>query len=131
MSEIDTYLSSETGSSRPVAAAALAIPDLAALIFSAYYSGIRVDFHPPACVIAAKSMSSCVRSCAAPTRVECPLTSSTNLAGIPIHRATRLKIGAMLPGCRGLPIGFAVHSASIVPNWPLRYSENRDFARSQ
>jgi hypothetical protein len=29
-----------------VAAAALAIPDLAALIFSAYCSGIRVDFHP-------------------------------------------------------------------------------------
>jgi hypothetical protein len=36
-----------------VAAAALAIPDRAALIFSAYCSGIRVDFHPPACVIAA------------------------------------------------------------------------------
>jgi hypothetical protein len=35
---------SDTGSSRPVAAAALAIPDLAALIFSAYCSGIRVAF---------------------------------------------------------------------------------------
>jgi len=34
--------------SRPVAAAALAIPDLSALIFSAYCSGILVDFHPPA-----------------------------------------------------------------------------------
>jgi hypothetical protein len=95
---------SETDSSRPVAAAALAIPDLAALIFSAYCSGIRVDFHPPACVIAAKSMSSSARSCAAPTLVECPLTSATNLAGIPIHRATRLKIGAMLPGCSASPI---------------------------
>jgi hypothetical protein len=42
---------SETGSSRPVAAAARAIPDLAALIFSAYCNGIRGDFHPPACVI--------------------------------------------------------------------------------
>jgi hypothetical protein len=36
---------SATASSRPVAAAARAIPDLAALIFSAYFSGIRVDFH--------------------------------------------------------------------------------------
>jgi hypothetical protein len=55
-----------------VAAAALAIPDLAALIFSAYCNGIRVDFHPPACVIATKSMSSSARSCVAPIRVECP-----------------------------------------------------------
>jgi hypothetical protein len=46
----------------------LAIPNLGALIFSAYWSGIRGDFHPPACVIAAKSMSSSARSCAAPTR---------------------------------------------------------------
>ena len=37
--------------SRPAAAAARAIPDLLATIFSAYCSGIRVDFHPPACVI--------------------------------------------------------------------------------
>jgi hypothetical protein len=37
---------SETASSRPLAAAVRAIPDLAALIFSAYCSGIRVDFHP-------------------------------------------------------------------------------------
>jgi hypothetical protein len=36
--------------SRPVAAAALAIPDLAAVILSAYCSGMRVDFQPPACV---------------------------------------------------------------------------------
>jgi len=36
--------------------------DLAALIFSAYCSGIRIDFQPPACVIAAKSMSSAARS---------------------------------------------------------------------
>jgi hypothetical protein len=49
--EIDTYPSSDTGSSRPDATAALAIPDLAALIFSAYWSGMRGDFHPPACVI--------------------------------------------------------------------------------
>jgi hypothetical protein len=35
-------------SSRPAAAAAFAIPDLAALVFSAYCSGIRFDFHPPA-----------------------------------------------------------------------------------
>jgi hypothetical protein len=58
--------------------AALAIPDLAAWIFSAYFSGIRVDFHPPACVI-----------------------------------------------------GFPVHPASKVPNSPLRYGENCEFARSQ
>jgi len=32
-------------SSRPVAAAALAIPDLAELIFSAHCSRIRGDFH--------------------------------------------------------------------------------------
>ena len=51
--------------SRPCADAALAIPDHAALIFSAYCSGIRVDSHPPpACLIAAKSMSSSARSCA-------------------------------------------------------------------
>jgi hypothetical protein len=41
------YLYSETASSRPVAATALAIPDLAALILSAYCKGIRVDFQPP------------------------------------------------------------------------------------
>ena len=41
----------EITSSRPVAAAALAIPDFAALIFSAYCNGIRVDFQPPAWVI--------------------------------------------------------------------------------
>jgi hypothetical protein len=57
-----SYPSSEADSSRPVAAVPLAIPDRAALIFSAYCSGIRVDFHPPACVIAAKSMSSSARS---------------------------------------------------------------------
>ena len=38
----------DTASSRPATAAALAIPDLAALILSAYCSGIRIDFHPPA-----------------------------------------------------------------------------------
>ena len=43
--------------SRPLTAAALAIPDLAALIFSAYCNGIRVDFHSPACVIAARLFS--------------------------------------------------------------------------
>jgi hypothetical protein len=41
-------LYSETGLSRPAAAAALAIPDRAALIFSAYCNGILGDFHPPA-----------------------------------------------------------------------------------
>jgi hypothetical protein len=44
---LHSYPSSETDSFRPLAAAALAIPDLAALIFSAYCSGIRADFHPP------------------------------------------------------------------------------------
>jgi hypothetical protein len=39
---------SEATSSRPLAAAALAIPDRAALVFSAYCSGMRVDLHPPA-----------------------------------------------------------------------------------
>jgi hypothetical protein len=38
-------------------------------------------------VIAAKSMLNSARSCAALTRVECPLTSATNLAGIPIRCA--------------------------------------------
>ena len=71
------YPSPETDSSRPVAAAARAIPGLPALIFSAYCNGIRGDFHPPACVMAAKSMLSSARSCAAPTLVECPLTRST------------------------------------------------------
>jgi len=32
------------------------MPDLAALIFSAYCSGMRVDFHPPAWVIAASPL---------------------------------------------------------------------------
>jgi hypothetical protein len=48
--------------SLPDFSAALAIPDLAALIFSAYCSGMRADFQPPACVIAAKSMSNAARS---------------------------------------------------------------------
>jgi hypothetical protein len=39
----------EIASSRPVAAAILAIPDAAALIFSAYGRGIRVDFYPRDC----------------------------------------------------------------------------------
>jgi hypothetical protein len=55
-----------------MAAAARAMPDLAALIFSAYCSGIRGDFLPPACAMAAKSMSSSWRACAAHTLVECP-----------------------------------------------------------
>jgi hypothetical protein len=38
--------------SLPAFSAARAIPDLATLIFSAYCSGILVEFHPPACVIA-------------------------------------------------------------------------------
>jgi hypothetical protein len=42
--------------SRPVAEAAFAIPDLTAFIFSAYCNDIRVDFHPPACVISARSI---------------------------------------------------------------------------
>jgi hypothetical protein len=65
-------------SSRPVAAAALAIADLPALILSAYFNGILVEFHPPACVFAARSISSAAKFCAAPTLVECPLTSATN-----------------------------------------------------
>jgi hypothetical protein len=68
-------------------AAALAIPDLAALIFSAYCGGIRVEFHPRVCLVAARSMANAARSYAAPTRVECPLTSATNFAGMPIHCA--------------------------------------------
>jgi hypothetical protein len=99
--------------SRPVAAAALAIPDLAALIFSAYFSGIRVDFQPPAWVIAAKSMSSSARSCAAPTRVECALTWFTIRSGIPIHCATRLKIGAMGRGTRTFCAETDVSSPSL------------------
>ena len=39
-----------------------------------------------------------------PTRVECPLTFARKRDGIPIHYATRLKIGAMLPGFSGPPI---------------------------
>jgi hypothetical protein len=57
------------------------------------------------------------RSCAAPTRVECPLTSVTNLAGIPIHCATRLKIGAMLPGCSVSPISpLPINRRNISPS---------------
>jgi hypothetical protein len=41
--------------SLPVFSAALAIPDLPTLIFSAYCNGMRGDFQPPACVIAARS----------------------------------------------------------------------------
>jgi hypothetical protein len=48
--------------SLPDFSAALATPDLAALVFSAYCSGIRVDFHPPAYVIAARSMSKAAKS---------------------------------------------------------------------
>jgi hypothetical protein len=105
-----------------VAAAALAIPDLAALIFSAYCNGIRVDFHPPACVIAAK------RSCAAPTRVDRPLTSATNLAGIPIHCATRVKIGAMLPGLSAPPKHRPLHHLRMLePNrQPLHRRKSKE-----
>jgi len=95
---------SEGSLSRPEAAAARAIPFLAAFIFFAYCNGILVDFQPPACVIDVKSISSSAKSCAAPTRVECPLISVTNRSGIPIHCATRLKIGAILPELSGRPI---------------------------
>jgi hypothetical protein len=88
----------------PVFSAARAMPDRVASIFSAYCKGIRVDLQPPAWVIAARSIPSAERSCVAPTLVECPLTCSTNRSGIPIHCATRLNIGAMLPGFNGPPI---------------------------
>jgi hypothetical protein len=48
--------------SLPVFSAARAIPDLPTLIFSAYCNGIRGDFHPPAWVMAARSMSRAARS---------------------------------------------------------------------
>jgi len=48
--------------SLPVFSAARAIPDRPTLIFSAYCNGMRGDFHPPAWVIAARSMSSAARS---------------------------------------------------------------------
>jgi len=48
--------------SLPVFSAARAMPDLPTLIFSAYCSGMRGDFHPPAWVIAARSMSRAARS---------------------------------------------------------------------
>jgi hypothetical protein len=57
-----TCLSQTVIESLPAFSAALAIPDLAALIFSAYCNGIRVDFQPPACVIAARSMSNAAKS---------------------------------------------------------------------
>jgi hypothetical protein len=55
-----------------------AIPDRAAVIFSAYCKGIRVDFQPPACVIAAKSMSISLRSCAAPKNSMSRTSSATS-----------------------------------------------------
>jgi hypothetical protein len=76
-----------------VAAAALATPDRAALIFSAYCSGMRVDFHPPACVIAAKSISSSARSCAAPTRMQA-VTEALNL----LRRQTEIENAMKNPG---------------------------------
>ena len=48
--------------SLPVFSAARAMPDLPTLIFSAYCNGMRGDFHPPAWVIAARSMSRAARS---------------------------------------------------------------------
>ena len=42
--------------------AARAMPDLPTLIFSAYCSGLRGDFQPPAWVMAARSMSRAARS---------------------------------------------------------------------
>jgi hypothetical protein len=48
---LGVYLLRSPPTRRPAAAAALAMPDLAALIFSAYCSGIRGDFHPPTCVL--------------------------------------------------------------------------------
>jgi hypothetical protein len=84
--------------SRPVVASGLAIPDLAALIISAYCKGIRIDFHAPAWVTAAKSISRAAKFWVVPTY---PLAFSTNLAGTPIHCATRLKILATLTAYSG------------------------------
>jgi hypothetical protein len=81
----------------PAFSAALAIPDLAALILSAYCSGIRVDFHPPAWVIAA-------RSWVAPTRVECPLTLATYREGHPNPLRHPLEDYATLPEFSAPPI---------------------------
>jgi hypothetical protein len=107
-------LYSESGLSRPAAAAALAI------------GPCRIDFfgvlqrHPRR--LPSAGLSNCRQVdiefrevLAAPTRVECPLTSSTNLAGVPIHCATRLKIGATLPGCRAsVDINILCHLIPVV-----------------
>jgi hypothetical protein len=87
-------------------------PDLDALIFSAYCSGVRVDFHPAACMIAAKSMSSSPRSCAAPTLVECPLTSSANRAARAFHRRRR---AVRVPDPLGPLAGTADKFLDLVP----------------
>ncbi len=52
--------------SLPVFSAARAMPDRPTLIFSAYCSGMRDDFQPPACVIAARSISRAAKSWVAP-----------------------------------------------------------------
>jgi hypothetical protein len=78
--------------SLPDFSAAIAIPGLAALIFSEYCSGTRVDFQPPSYVIAASSISNAARFW--PNGHS---RGSTIRSGIPIHCTTRLKIGAMLP----------------------------------
>jgi hypothetical protein len=44
----DGVIHSRIELSRPVAVAALAIPDRFTAILSAYCNGIRADFHPPA-----------------------------------------------------------------------------------
>jgi hypothetical protein len=84
---------------------------------------LRFDFHPSARVIAAKLMSSSARSCAAPTPVQCPLTSATNLSSIPLHCVARLKIGARLPGLSAPP-DFTLSKRGMLKSEKYRRKKN-------
>jgi hypothetical protein len=50
--------------------------------------GIRVSFHLPACITDAISILSANKSCAAPTRAECPEILFHSSGGNPIHCPT-------------------------------------------
>jgi len=65
---------------------------------------MRGDFHPPAWVIAARSISRAAKSWVAPTRVEWPLIAATYRAGIQSTAPPVLKISETLPEFNAPPI---------------------------
>jgi hypothetical protein len=113
--------------------AALAIPDRAALIFSAYCNGTRDDFQPPAWVIAARLFSvwsgcSCLYaslSCSLSVR---PLVAFATMLLTPVFARHRRPRGATQENHQTIYRGDSSHRRSRYlltrPNLAKRYTHS-------